>query len=433
MIRFAAAFALAIAACGGPVLALAAPAVQTGTLPHGGSYFLSEDPSSPTVAVDLWFRAPDDGYGTAVPGLARVATTAAAATKLASGRTLAELVAQSGGQLTIEVFPDIIGVGVVVPAADARRMLASLTAAYLAPTAIDTDALHAAQGDATVLAYQQQYETGALEHALLFSELFIGGPAHEPPLPFSAGDVASITLDDVTSFAHRAFAASNAFVSVAGPVDPSIFTAVTDGNGPGQPDAPVNSGTMKAQPQPLAQSGAIPGIGIAWLGPPISDERAATALDFVADYLFRPGSGTISQAIEQQNDRVDVAGQFITLNDPGIMLVTLAGSDDSRLQTQILSGVSAMSTPMNAQAFAAARAAFLYHLAYDTQTAEEEAANLGWYAAEGAPGYAPGGAEYESIARSLDPQYVASVVQRYLSQPVTVRITPETPNRGASS
>lgn len=432
MIRLAAALALAIAACGAPAFALAAAPLQTGTLPHGGTYFLSQDPASPSAALDVWFRAPDYGYGTPVAGLARVAATAAAAAKLASGRSLAELVAQSGGHLTIEAFPDIIGVGVVVPAADARRMLAALTAAYFAPS-IDTDALHTAQSDATVLAVQQQYETGALEHALLFSELFIGGPAHQPPLPLSAGDVASITLGDVTAFAQRAFTASNAFVSVAGAVDPDILSAITDGSGPGRPDAPLNSGTMKSQPQPLAQSGAIPGVGVAWLGPPISDERAATALDFVADYLFRPGSGTIAQAIERDNDRVDLSGQFITLNDPGVMLVTLAGSDDARLQTQIISGVAAMTTPLDAQTFEAARSAFLYHLASDTQTAEEQAANFGWYAAEGAPQYAPGGDEYESIARSLDPQYVASIVRRYLTQPVTVRITPQTQPRGASS
>ena len=71
------------------------------------------DAGSPTAAVDVWFRAPDNGYGTPVPGLARVAATAAAAARLESGRSLAELVAQSGGRLTIEVFPDIVGIGIM--------------------------------------------------------------------------------------------------------------------------------------------------------------------------------------------------------------------------------------------------------------------------------------------------------------------------------
>jgi len=417
-----------------PVLATLALAtiVQSGALPHGGDYYIQSDDASPTAAIDVWFRAPDTGYGTPVPGVARVAATAAAAAKLVSGKSLAETVAQSGGRLSIEVFPDIIGVGVVVPASDARVMLASLTAAYFSPS-IDDAALHSAQSDATVLAVQQQYETGALEHALLFSQLFAAGPAHQPALPLSAGDIARVTLDEVTDFAHRAFRASNAFVTLAGAVNSDELSVVTDGSGPGVPQSPVQSELATTPLQPIAQSGAIPGIGIAWIGPPIADERAATALDFVSDYLFRPGSGTVARAMTHENARVDIGGQFITLNDPGVMLVTLEGSDDPQLQTQILAGVSAMQQPLSPQAFAAAREAFLYHLNADTQTAEEEAANLGWYAAEGAATYAPGGSEYERVVRSLDADYVASVVRRYLTQPAIVHVTAPAAPSGASS
>jgi len=406
--------------------------VQSGALAHGGNYFIAADNASPTAAVDLWFRAPDAGYGTPVPGLSRVAATAAAAAKLESGKSLAEIVAQRGGRLTIEVFPDIVGVGVVVPASDVRVVIASLTAAYFSPS-IDEAALHSGQSDATVLAVQQQYETGALEHAMLFAQLFADGPAHQPPIPFSAADIGRITLDDVTSFAHRAFRASNAYLTLAGNVDGDDLSVVTDGSGPGAADVPVDSTVARAAPQPVDQAGEVPGIGIAWVGPPISDERAATALDFVSDYLFRPGTGIVAHDLMQSNARIDVGGQFITLHDPGVMLVTLEGSNDAHLQTQILAAVAAMTQPLPAQAFARAREAFLYHLSDDTQTAEEQAANLGWYAAEGAPAYVPGGSEYESVARSLDPEYVASVVRRYLTQPAVVRITPQALPSGASS
>jgi predicted Zn-dependent peptidase len=411
-------------------LALAA-IVQTGALPHGGQYFIQADTTSPTAAVDLWFRAPDDGYGTPVPGLARVATTAAAAVKLENGRTLAEAVAQSGGHLSIGVFPDIIGIQIVAPAGDARMLLASLTAAYFAAS-IDAAALHTAQTDAAVLAVQQQYETGALEHALLFSQIFAAGPAHEPPIPFSAGDVSQVTLDEVTAFAQRAFRPGNAFVTLAGDVDASDVTAVADGSGSLSPDAPPYSEPVRSLPQPLAQTGAIPGLGMAWIGPPISDERAATALDFVADYLFHPGSGTISRALTRDNTQIDIGGQFITLHDPGVMLVTLEGSNDTALEQQITGGIAAMDEPLSPAAFDAAREAFLYHINADTQTADAEAENLGWYAAEGAPSYAPGGPEYDGIVRSLDPAFVAAVVRRYLSQPAIVIVTPASHTQGSS-
>jgi predicted Zn-dependent peptidase len=430
--RLLAVLALAALSVCEPLGVAANPAVETGTLPHGGTYFVQTDTTSPTAAVDVWFRAPDDGYGAPVPGLARVAATAAAAATLASGRSLAETVAQDGGLLTIEVFPDITGISVVVPAPDARMILASLTAAYFAPS-IDANALHAGLSDATVLAVQQQYETGSLAHALLFQRLFASGPAHDPPVPLSPAEVAHMTLADVTAYAQRAFRSANAFVTLAGDVSESDLAAITDGSGPAAGDAPVLSRVAPQNAQPLTQSGSLPGFAVGWAGPPIRDERAATALDFVADYLFRPGSGTLARAVERENAGVQVGGQFITLNDPGVMAVQIEGSDDEAMLARVLSAVKAMEQPLSPEAFAAAREAFLYHVSVDTQTAEEQAGNLGWYATEGAASYAVGGAQYESVARSLDPQYVASVVRRYLGTPAIVRITPNTAPSGVSS
>ncbi len=420
----------AVALCG-PLSGAAAQEVQRGALPQGGAYAIASDPASPTAAIDVWFRAPDDGYGKPVPGLARVAATAAAAAKLESGRSLAEVVAQLGGRLNIEVFPDIVGISVVIPASDARVVLASLTAAYFTPQ-IDDSALHSAQSDAAVLAVQQQYETEALAHAALFAQIFASGPAHEPPIPLAADDISHVTLDQATAFAGRAFRASNAFVTLAGDVTPEILSVATPGAASGTPDPPLDSATASSSSQPTTQSGAVPGIGIAWIGPPISDERAATAMDFISDYLFYGGSGTVVRALRQKDGSLDLDGQFITLHDPGVMIVTVAGSDDGKVQGQILDAVSAMQQPLPPAAFDAAREAFLYHLSATTQTAEEEAANLGWYAAEGASGYAPGGAQYESVARSLTPDYVASVVRRYLTQPAIVRITQASATGGSS-
>ncbi len=423
--------ALAGAALFVPSIAGAQPAVESGVLAHGGSYLMASEPASPTTALDIWFRAPDDGYGTAVPGLAQVSATAAAAAKLESGRTLAQAVQEAGGTLGISVFHDIIGISVVVPTSDARSALASLTAAYFNPS-IDAGALHDAQSDATILAFQQQYEPDELMHDLLFTQLFEAGAAHDPPIPFSASDVAQVTLDEVSGFARRAFRAGNAFVTLSGNVDPSILSAVTEGNG-GNPDAPLVGTPVSAVPQPLSQEGPEPSMGLAWVGPPISDERAATALDFIADYLFRPGTGTFARQLQHDGDDVGVNGQFITLHDPGVLVVTVEGSDDTHLQEEIVDAISALEQPLSAVDFAAAREAFLYHVGEDTQTAAEEADNLGWYAAEGEPTYAPGGEIYDNIAESLDSQYVAATVRRYLTRPTIVRIEPSPAPKGSSS
>ena len=225
-----------------PHSASATPAVQSGALAHGGTYFISVDSAAPVAAVDLWFRAPDDGYDGQTPGLARVAATAAAAAKLASGKTLAEMVTQAGGRLSIEVFPDVVEVGVVVPTSAARRVLASLTAAYFAP-GIDDAALHAALTDATVLAVQQQYEADLLAHDLLFARMFASKPANEPPIPLSLTAISHVTLDE-TKRAMRGLAErSRVIAEGAGAL--AVAAALSGKAGPGPIVAIVSGGNIE--------------------------------------------------------------------------------------------------------------------------------------------------------------------------------------------
>jgi len=107
------------------------------------------------------------------------------------------------------------------------------------------------------------------------------------------------------------------------------------------------------------------------------------------------------------------------------MLVTIGGTSLDDARARVLDAVRKLETPLDAATFAAAREAFLYHLAVDAQTPMEQSENLGWYAVEGNPSYAPSDpqGEYWKIAQSLDPQFVASVVKRYLDRPVVVRLS----------
>jgi predicted Zn-dependent peptidase len=424
--------ACALAASLAPSVAFALPALQSGSLPHGGTYYVAPDTQAPTAAIDLWFRAPADGYDGLTPGIARIAAAAAAATRLANGRTLAESVAQAGGNLSISVFPDLVSIGVIVPPPAAQRILASMTAAYFAPQ-VDAASLGAGEKDTVVQVVQQQYEADVLAQDALFGSLFVAGPASQPPVPFSTSDVTHIELGAVESFAQRAFRSSNAFLTLAGNVNDEMLSVVTDGTGAATPDLPIDS-----RPAPSARAtttqGEEPGIGIAWLGPPIADERAATALDFVADYLFNSSDGTVIGAMRRSDAQAYLHGQFITLHDPGVMLVTIQGSDDQSLEQLVLQAVADLQKPLEPATFDAAREAFLYHITAQTQTPGEEADMLGWYAAEGAASYAPGGEDYQRIARSLDPDFVAQTVRRYLLHPATVRVVvPASSQEGSST
>ncbi len=412
--------AVALAAMLAPLAAFGAGEPSTGALPHGGAYTIDRDPTLASAALDLWFRAPASGYDEAAPGIARLAATAAAAAPLESGKSLVTLVRGLGGRLAINVYPDLVDISASVPASAARRVIAAMSAAYFAP-AIDDQALKIGRTDVAVLSAQQHYSPDDLLHDALFAQIFSGGPAHFAPIPGDLSDFKGITLAQVNAFAKRAFRSANATFALAGNVDTSLFDAVTAG-APGAADGPIVSATAAA-PADKTITGAVTGEGLAWTGPPIADERAATALDFVADYLFRDETGLVNKALDPTGDAY-VNGQFITLHDPGVMLVTIGGSKPAPTETKVLTAVANLQQPLDAASFAAAREAFLYHLAADSQSPTEQADNLGWYSSEGNGAYAPSDAAstYWKAARSLDPQYVASIVKKYLAHPVVVRL-----------
>jgi len=422
----AAALALVLAPLG--VSAAAEP--STGSLPHGGSYAIYRDDTLASAAIDLWFRAPGAGYDNATPGISRLAATAVAASPLESGKSLVSMVRALGGRVTVNVYPDLVDVSASVPASSARRVVAAMSAAYFSPN-VDADALKIARTDVAVLSAEEHYSSDDLLHDALFAQIFASGPAHFAPIPADLDDVKSITLDQVNGFAKRAFRSSNATLALAGNVDTSLLDAITAG-APGSPQSPISS-TLATAPADRTITAAVSGEGLAWTGPPISDERAATALDFVADYLFRDETGTISKSLDPTGDAY-VSGQFITLHDPGVMLVTIGGTKSAALESQVLSAIGAMQQPLDAKTFAAAREAFLYHLASDTQTPIEQADNLGWYSSEGNVGYAPSQAAstYWKAARSLDADFVASVVRKYLAHPVVVRLI-STPSKESAT
>ncbi|MFY9630250.1 MAG: hypothetical protein WAJ94_01410 [Candidatus Cybelea sp.] len=423
-----------VAAAAFPTLAAAAiePAQQqTGALPRGGKFVVYPDPTVGSAAIGLWFRAPGAGYDNATPGIANLAATAVAVAPLASGKSLYALVHSVGGELNVQVYPDIVGIAVTVPASATRRVVAAITAAYFAPSVNDA-AVKVARANAAVLGVQERYESDTALHDLLFKQLFDRGPAHYPPLPSNIPQITGITTAQINDFSKRAFRSDNAVLTLTGNVDASNVTAVTDGSGSGNMDPPYDS-AIAPSPAAATASGLVGGIGLGWVGPPISDEKAATALDFVADYLFREETGVVTKALDRSASSALVVGQFITLHDPGVMVVTIGGDREQDARDRVLAALSSMRTPLDARTFEAAREAFLYHVAADTQTPQERADNLGWYSVEGDVSYAPGiaGGTYAHLVRQLDPAYVADVVKHYLQAPVVVTLLSSTPKESS--
>ncbi|HLI97657.1 MAG TPA: hypothetical protein VKT72_16425, partial [Candidatus Baltobacteraceae bacterium] len=399
-----------------------APLVErSGSLPGGGTYIIRRDQLASTTAMELWFRVPASGKGGQYPGISRLALTAVAASSAPHGTSIAELVNRVGGSLNIGIYPDIAMIGISVPSGDAPEALRTLTSAYFAP-AISSGGLKAALRDCAVAAAETRFDSDRALQDALFAQLFTSGPAHEPPTPGSASDFTKIPESALKAFAQQAFRKNNAVLALTGAVDPQLLADV-HASSPGAPmSAPFDS-QLAAAPSSTSKSSDVAGLGFAWAGPPIADVKAATALDFIADYLFDSDHGTVARAIQNAHSDAFVNGQFITLHNPGVLLLTVSGVNSPAIRDQVTGAVTAMEQPMDAKTFDAARTAFEYHLLSQTQTPMSRADNFGWYAAEGNADYAPGAAsgDYLRAIQSLDPAFIAQTARTYLQHPAIVQ------------
>jgi predicted Zn-dependent peptidase len=408
--------------------------VSIGTLPHGGTYIVRPASGAPVAAVELWYRAPSTGFGQKpVPSLARLAAQVVVASKPLIGDPLGKQVSDVGGRLAITVYTDSISIAAVVPSQEARKITRSLTTAFFAPVVTD-DGFRFAQRDVAQEALLQSFNPETIVRDAVFGSLFSSGPQHYPPIG-TPKDVAAISLADVRAFATRAFRAQNAVLVMSGAVDPAIQTAASAGRtetGEAAAAEPPSDPQVAASPAPVSKTFEEPSGGYGWVGPPISNEREATAMDFIADYLFRPEAGTVTRSIEEAYPDALINGQFITLRDPGVMFVAFSGKNVSEIRRKIDEGFSAVRKPLDARTFAAALVAFEYHLLSDLQTPSEIADNFGWYAIEGNAAYAPGANDesgaYFKAASQLTPEFVAATAEKYLGKsPVSVTLETEAP------
>lgn len=393
---------------------------------EAGTVIVDSASGAPVAAVELWYRAPSVGFGPKpVPSLARVAAQTVAGSKPIVGDTLGEAVSKVGGKLAITAYGDSVSISALVPADAARAIVKAMTIAYFSPVVTDAG-YKAAAGDVATDALFASFDPQAIVRDAVFAQLFADGPQHYPSLG-AAKDVGSIPVESVRAFAERAFRAQNAVLVISGAVDSSVASAASTGRLSGStPDTapsaePPAASEVAAASPPVTKPFEEPGGGYAWIGPPIADERSATAMDFIADYLFRPGGGTVAREVAALFPDAQVTGQFVTLHDPGVLFVSFSGAPVEKLADAVDRGVASIRKPLEPAQFSRAVEAFEYHLLSDLQTPSELADNFGWYAVEGNLSYAPGangaGGAYFSAAASLTPAFVSQVAQKYLARP----------------
>jgi predicted Zn-dependent peptidase len=407
--------------------AAAADGSPSGTLPGGAAYVYQPLAGAQVAAIELWFRAPSAGFvEPMVPGLARLAADAVAASKPITGISLAEFVDGIGGRLTITVNPESIGVSVLVPAGQAAATVRALTRSYFAPVVTDEGAGDAQRSELIDGQLHGASPEDAIQDAL-YGALFTAGPAKRSTFG-TAATIATVDTKQIQAFAERAFRAPNATLVATGDVDRAALADAI----PGQADPkPGHEAAIAEQvathPVPVALSGAQAGFGMAWAGPAILDERDATALDFVADYLFAPPTGPLYRAAINTGSTID--GTFLTFHDPGVFFVTATGGDVTAARTAVTAALASMRQPLAAATFAAARRAFVYRTLSNAQSANGLADSFGWYGVEGNLAYAPGvdgiKGRYLVDAAALTPQSVAATVAKYLTRSgALVSVTP---------
>ncbi|MBV8162952.1 MAG: insulinase family protein [Candidatus Eremiobacteraeota bacterium] len=417
--------------------AMASPETTT-QLNDGLTLVTRKATASPTAALEVWIKCPSSGYGAPRPGLARL-TALAIVEQKSGGSSLRTDARAAGAQVAVSVYHESTEIAILAPSYVSGSLLDKLVRESLHPQ-LDQKAFDAARQR---LAAQQVASLDMPDEVLrdsLFARIFASGPLHDS----SYGDprtLTGLTLADVTSFATRAYVPADEIVVAVGGVDVSDVAERTQAAAPAAapavaiPESSVASYTDA--PLSLTRSSIdVGGVALGWPGPPIADERAATAMDFLSDYLTHPTEGVLSKIVNAAASGADFSGQFVTLRNPGVFYVTASGDKvDPTITVGIIRDAmrDALRKPLSDEEFARARTAYVNHLLGSMQTAQSLADNYGWYFSQGALPYSPSSTDaalsgqYFTAVQSLTPQYVYSIASRYLQAKPAVVILPRGP------
>ncbi|HEY5094628.1 MAG TPA: insulinase family protein [Candidatus Eremiobacteraceae bacterium] len=408
---------------------------QSGQRPDGLTYRIIGGGASPTEAIEIWFRCPADGYDGSRPGIARLAALAIADDNR-GGASLRDIANASGGEVAIQVFPAATEIGIVVPAYLAGAVQDAMLTRIFHPSLGD-DAIKSAK-----LRMAEQLSLAGVEPDIylrerLFASIFANGPYRDSTFG-TAATLDKMSLTDVQEYIADAFRPANAIVASAGLGSMDVYGAIATSSATTGQSQPLPHSSVRTSFEPVVlpvdSSTSVRAVALGWVGPPISDQRAATAMDFLSDYLMRDGYGTAALALAKAQPESEFDGQFITLQDPGIMFVGMWGTglDRRGAVSAIRAAVQrVVDAPLSDADFARASIAFQTHLLHDMDGPQPVADNVGWYFAQGATAYTPvdmifGTGGYEAAARSLTPGFVHDIARRYLSPEPAVVTSPDT-------
>lgn len=417
----------------------ATPSLGTPTLtqqfPNGLTIVARKAGAAPVVALEVWIRCPSNDYDSSRPGIARLAALALLDEKSATSLSLRDATRIAGGQIAVSVYYESTEIAILAPSYAAPALLDKLSATTARPY-VDQAAFDSAR---TRLAAGQVAAGGVVDQQLrdaLFTQLFASGPLRDSTYGYPK-NLKDMTLADVTKFLGRAYVPESEFVVVAGDQDPhDVLKHVSPLTTPGAPAQPMPNSQTAPSGAPFgirSDQTAVNGVALGWIGPPIEDERAATAMDFLSDYLAHEGDGTLVKTIAAVDSAADFNGQFITLRNPGVFYLTVSGQqvDPATLPGIIRSAMqSAVGHEFSKSDFARARDAFVTHLLRDMQTDEALADNYGWYFAQGALPYSPSATDvalsgdYFDRVSSLTPDYVYSIAKKYVLVNPTIVVLP---------
>jgi len=419
--------------------ALAGPELAPGetVLADGLTMEVRHATGSGAVALEIWVRCPANGWASSQPGIARL--TALAVVDAKSGNTtLRDTVHARGGEVGVSIFQTATEFVILSPATQAPVLEDALMRAVFRPS-IDSAALDQAR---TRLAAEQAVSAqsaGAVLRDNVFAAVFKDGPLHDAPLG-SAKLLQSASLAQVRDFAAHSYVPSASAVIALGNADAAALRAhiaaasPPSASGSSMPGSAISA--APSQPISLTNPGVdAPGIALGWAGPPISDRRAATAMDFLSDYLTDAKSGAFAIAATSTAASASIDGQYVTLEQPGLFFVSATGTgiDPTTMEKSLRSALAQfIAQPMSHDRFASALSAYETRLLRQMDSPQGLADNYGWYFAMNAPSYAPSATdvslsgEYFAAAASLTPDFVRDVARRYLgAQPVVITLTPQ--------
>ena len=427
--------------------ALAGPELAPGetVLADGLTMEVRHATGSGSVALEIWIRCPASGWTSSQPGIARL--TALAVVDAKSGNTtLRDIVRSHGGEVGVSIFQTATEFVVLSPADQATALEDALMRAVFRAS-IDAAAIDRAK---TRLAAEQALSaqsSAAVLRDKVFATIFASGPLHDATLG-DAKLLESVSLTEVRDFAARSYVPGASAVIALGNADAGVLRAhiaaasPTSGAGSSMPASAIAG--PPAQPISLTNPDVdAPGVALAWSGPPITDRRAATAMDFLSDYLTEPRTGAFANAAAATTAGAAIDGQYVTLEQPGLFYVSATGTgvDPAAMAKSLRNALDQLlARPMAQDRFATALSAYETRLLRQMDSPQGLADNYGWYFAMNAPSYAPSatdvslGGEYFASASSLTPDFVRDVARRYLgAAPVVITIAPAKASTASAS